>query len=222
MKKLHPRVLDLRDRKFGRLYVLDRDWSKRTIVFWLCKCICYNFASIQSSQLTAGTTKSCGCIRREMQTRHGMFKMPEYGIWQGIIDRCCRPERDPEAWARYGGRGIGICNEWKNNPRKFYEDLGPRPNKQMTVERIDNNKGYSKENCRWATRKEQGRNRRDNHIVKYQGVEMSLAAFRENFCSHFTHESIRYRLKQGLSTEQIINTPKHVRYSKLVAGMKFG
>ena len=210
-------LIDLRGQKFGRLIVLIRNKTYPKSTHWICKCDCYNFSSVESIGLRYETTKSCGCLRRELRTKHGLFKTDEYSIWKGIIDRCHnQSKQDPEIWARYGGRGIEVSKEWRNDVSKFYEDMGPRPSKRMTVERIDNNKGYCKENCKWATRKEQGRNRHDNHIVVFNGVEMPLSQFRENHCSWFTQESLRYRLKQGLTTEQIIQIPKHTRYTKLL------
>jgi hypothetical protein len=216
----HPRVCDLRGQKFSRLLVLHQDLSKTKAVYWVCRCDCGSQVSLQGSWISSGNTGSCGCLRRELRTKHGLFKTDEYMIWYGIKDRCYSSDRDPKAFERYGGRGIAMCEEWRNDVAAFYRDMGPRPNKQMTIERIDNNKGYYKENCVWATRKQQGRNRRDNRIVKYQGIEMPMCVFIERHCPYFTHEAVRYRLKQGLSTEQILSIPKGAHFSKLVAGKR--
>lgn len=101
---------------------------------------------------------------------HGMSETRDYKNWRGIIDRCCNSNY--HAFKYYGGRGITVCDEWKNSFLAFYRDMGTRPSKEHSIDRIDNNKGYSKENCRWATKTEQSRNTRinKNNTSGFRGV----------------------------------------------------
>jgi hypothetical protein len=115
--------------------------------------------------LRFGVSKSCGCLQRESVVRkntvHGHNRKgertPEYGTWAAMIQRC----RDPAAenWPRYGGRGISVCDRWLRF-ENFYDDMGTKPSPQHSIDRIDNNAGYFKENCRWATSSEQRVNQR--------------------------------------------------------------
>lgn len=153
--------------KFGKLTVLSRQFkNKRGQAHWLCKCKCGNEKIIAGHHLRSGHTKSCGCLNKP----HGMCGSPVYRIWQNMIKRC-EKEKNP-AYKDYGNRGITVCERW-HDFINFYADMGDRP-KGLTLERIDNNKGYSPNNCKWATMKEQSNNRRDNIIIKHKGQEFSL------------------------------------------------
>lgn len=101
---------------------------------------------------------------------HGMSNSSEYKIWRGIIDRCCNMKL--HYFKKYGGRGITVCDEWKNSFLAFYRDMGSRPSKNHSIDRIDNEKGYLKENCRWADRTTQARNKRiqKNNKSGFPGV----------------------------------------------------
>jgi len=106
---------------------------------------------------------------------------PMYAVWYGMIGRCHRPAR--KDYARYGGRGIKVCDRWFNSFEAFTEDMGERP-EGMSVERIDNDKGYSPDNCKWATPKEQANNRHDNNYVKYKGKYITVSGLAEQFNIH--------------------------------------
>ena len=167
---------DLTGQKFSLLTVLTYDGKSidgRTQ--WYCKCECGNTVSVQSKRLLSGHTKSCGCLRKEkfrlMITKHNLVKTPIYHIWQQMKKRCSNPNNP--AYKNYGGRGIKVCNRWLEF-ENFYKDIGERP-EGLTIERIDNNGNYKPGNCKWATRKEQCRNRRTNRMVSYMGKEKCLA-----------------------------------------------
>lgn len=169
--------LNLIGNKFGRLTVIKpfgkNKWGKSR---FLCKCECGNICIKIGTVLKRGDVNSCGCLQREIaikrNTKHGKSGTKIYQIWQGMIDRCCNS--NSKYYANYGGRGITICDEWRHSFECFYKDMGERPNK-MSIDRIDNNKGYSKENCRWATRIQQENNKTTNILISHNGENHSIA-----------------------------------------------
>jgi len=166
---------DLTGKVFGKLTVLKEAARRNGRIVWLCLCECGNKSIIQTSNLTNGHTKSCQCLRR---SKNGSSQLDVYNIWKGMIARCHKPQN--EAYEDYGGRGIVVCKRW-HNIANFIADMKERPSSQHTIDRIDNNKGYSPNNCRWATRVEQGRNKRNNKIIKINGVEKCLSEWVEQY-----------------------------------------
>jgi hypothetical protein len=175
-------MIDISGRRFGRWEVLRFSHEKESRAkYWLCRCDCGTERAVNSSMLISGKTVSCGCFMREnnsrlsrLRTKHGMYKSSEYRIWQLMKERCHTPQNP--AYPRYGGRGIHVCRRWRNSFENFYADMGPRP-KESQLDRIDNNEGYSKSNCRWADHVTQQSNRRDNRIISFQGKTQTMAAW---------------------------------------------
>lgn len=180
---------DLSGNVFERLTVMTKhsERSSSGTLMWKCKCTCGKTVIISGNSLRSGHTKSCGCYHREKaksqaaamgkkNRTHGKTKSPEYYVWRGMLFRC--NVASCSAYSNYGGRGIKVCERW-NRFDNFYADMGDRPSPQHEIDRIDVNKDYTPDNCRWVTVKEQQRNRRSNVMITYEGRTQCIAAWAE-------------------------------------------
>lgn len=199
---------DLTGRKFGRLTVIERSSSnKKREATWLCVCDCGNSKIVSGNQLRSGHTKSCGCLHSEVMinqnTTHGKSYTRIYRIWRSMIKRCYYPSY--EHYGIYGGRGIKVCDDWKNSFEVF--DKWAMANgyaENLTIDRIDANKDYCPSNCRWVTMKEQGNNRSTNVNLTLNGETHNIKQWSEMF--GISYGTVWSRLKRGWSLEKALQT----------------
>ena len=143
-------------------------------------------------------------MRNEMaKTTHGMSKTPEYQAWADMKHRCFNPNH--KSYSDYGGRGIAVCDRWKNSFEDFLADMGSRPTAKHSLDRIDNNADYSPENCKWSTKAEQQNNRRYNRLITIDDVTLTIAQWAEKMS--ISHQVIRDRLRDGWSEFAAVMTP---------------
>ena len=166
-------MIDLTNQRFGKLTVIRLDGKDhRHECKWLCKCDCGNETVVYGSHLRKGDTVSCGCVMRNVSRTHGLSKTRLYNIWQHMKYRCDNPKTDH--YDCYGGRGITYCDEWKDF--SVFKDwaLENGYTDELTIDRINVNGNYEPNNCRWATRKQQGENTRKTHLITHNGETHSL------------------------------------------------
>ncbi len=207
--------INLGGKRFGRLLVVSLKEIRGFSPYWNCVCDCGCQTIIVAYDLTRGHTKSCGCLGREAsairRTIHGATKhgksTHEYIVWASMKARCY--QRNSFGYKWYGAKGIRICRRWFNSFTNFLADMGPRPEGHQ-LDRIDTNGDYKPKNCRWATPKQQSRNRTNNHILKFRKQEYCIAEWAEK--TGLTRNAIFYRLKLGWSIEKTLTHPLRITH----------
>lgn len=198
-----PPIKDKIGMKFGFWTITGNPKRKNNHTYWSCLCICGNEKMVAMTTLLNGKSNSCGCKSRELSstktTKHGMAKTKTYKSWHSMIQR----SQGKGGHKSYVQRKITVCDEWKSFD-KFFQDMGERPEK-MTLDRIDNSKGYSKDNCRWATAKQQSNNTRKTLFVVIDGQSIPFMFACEKY--GIGESCARHRLKKGMSYEQVFKTP---------------
>lgn len=207
---LHPGCKRMEGQTFGRLTV-EGPAEKKS--YWLCRCECGGRKRVYRSSLIRGSIRSCGCLLRETTIKRNQARMtthghtrggkysPEFRIWHGMIARCHSPSglRNPN----YGGRNITVCDRWRYDFLAFLADMGPWPGPGYSIERKNNNLGYSPENCVWATVVEQGNNRRYCRHVEWRGQRMTVAQIAKEVS--ISPSMLYNRLNRGWDIERAIS-----------------
>ncbi len=206
--------IELTGRTCGRLTVVKFGETRRAHRYWDCLCSCGRIARVSASRINTGKTLSCGCLRAETtvrrnqeRTRHGHTtgygSSPEYVAWRSMRARCYYASNID--YSSYGGRGITVCERWQTFDG-FLADMGHRPSPGHTLDRYPDNDGnYEPGNCRWATARQQGRNRRTNHYVTVGVESYTIAEWSER--KGVSEDSIRWRLKNGWNPERAVSQP---------------
>lgn len=186
-EKFHPQgSRDLTGKIFGKWTVVSRAHYK-TYQFWNCRCECGSTRAVQVRSLLRGQSTSCGCQRAKVQ--HGWSGTKLYSVWQAMRARCSSP--NSSSYRNYGARGISVCERWDASFENFLADMGDRPSDDFEIDRIDNDGNYEPLNCRWVSRSDNNRNKRNNRTVKYRGRTELLS----DVCERYEHSvsTVSYR-----------------------------
>lgn len=212
MENAHYKFVDLTGRRFGKLIVIcQSNRNSRGFIQWLCSCDCGSQKNLITASLKSGNTQSCGCLQKERasaaNTTHGLYNhYPEYGIWNAMKNRCYN--KKVERYNRYGGRGIMVCDIWIASFEAFITDMGRRPSKFHSIERLNSDGDYCSENCIWATGEVQSRNRRDNIKITINGVSKLMIDWAKEY--GVKENLVRSRRARGWRLdEKIFTTPKN-------------
>lgn len=189
---------NLTGKRFGKLVVLGLGERKNGVITWKCKCDCGNINNVFSYNLTMGRTKSCGC-----NTVKGLTYSGIRDSYYNMRKRCLNPNN--KSYKNYGDRGITICKKWMTY-KGFLDDMLGTYKEGLTLDRINVNDGYYKENCRWVTMKIQNNNRRNNHCIRYNGENLTLMELSEKY--NVKYDLLKERLYRGLSIEYCLKDVK--------------
>lgn len=212
------RAIDLTGKVYGKLTVLRHlgrrksKSGKSSAMFVECRCECGRVAEFRSGSLQEGDTTTCGCSKGyalgiPSSIQHGLSRTPEYTAWIRMRRACY--DKGNASYDDYGGRGIAVCDRWLNSFENFLADMGPRPSAEHSVDRMKNDLGYSPDNCRWATRSEQARNRRSSKMLEYNGETKTMADWAESF--DIPYRLMKTRVRHGWPMEKIATQPARQR-----------
>lgn len=199
---------DLTGKRFGKLVVLgksDRTDNGRNFPFWHVLCDCGTEKDVDGAALKGGLTKTCGCGRAANFRKDGLATKHrrEYAVWQAMIQRCHNPKA--QRWNCYGARGIAVCDRWRSSFAAFFEDVGPRPSDEHSIERKENDGPYEPGNAVWATAAEQNRNKRTNHFIEHDGRNLTVTEWSRE--TGLSADLIARRHELGWPTEDIFGVP---------------
>jgi hypothetical protein len=213
------KFINIAGNKYGKLTAISYQGNdKHGKAVWLCRCECGNEKFFVGCDLRSNKIASCGCLQKELaseycrknKSKHKMCDTRIYSIWVHLKERCISKKSDN--FKNYGGRGITICDKWLDF-EGFYEDMGRSYEEHIkifgenntSIDRIDNNKSYMKDNCKWSTLIEQSNNKRNNKHILYNGETMTLAEASRKF--KINYDALLKRLKKGWSAEKALLTP---------------
>jgi hypothetical protein len=213
----YPRFKNLTGMAFGLLRVISFNGMQRvkgkTYASWIVACTCGKQYSIKASCLISGGVKSCGCVHPNLNGRNGIppkgtrrHTPPELNSWREMIRRCY----DPRTKDAVTYQGVKVCDRWRESYKNFLEDMGPRPEPKpdYSLDRIDGMGDYAPENCRWATRKQQNRNKRTTRVLAINGETKTVPEWCEIYGTY--KSLVNSRVKLGWDLERAVTTPKKV------------
>lgn len=198
VKPKSKRFNDIEGQNFGKLTVLSFAGGRR----WSCRCDCGNEVCVDRGNLNRGHTESCGCIGTR-PGEHGLSRSPEYRVWQGIKSRCFNPNN--KAFVNYGGRGIGMYQEWIDSFQKFFGHVGCKPSAKHTLGRINNDGNYEPGNVRWETWEQQLNNTRRSCFVEFRGERLTVSQVARKV--GVRQGAFAARLRTGMPIEEAISKP---------------
>jgi len=208
------KVKNIAGQKFGTLTAIEciGRKAKGRGHYWRCQCECGKVTEVSGSNLRSGAVASCGCVANKATSlrnrTHGHTEGDRptrvYRIWQCMLTRCYNPDR--ANWQDYGGRGIKVCDRWRESFENFYADMGEPPTPKHTLDRYPDNGGdYGPNNCRWATMSQQARNRRSTRMIEYQGRTMAISDWADEYGIKLA--CLTGRLNNGWDIEKALTTP---------------
>lgn len=206
------KFIDINGQRFGRLRVIERAPNdKNKLTMWHCLCDCGTAITTRSQDLRRGVSRSCGCLKvEELNARshkHGMVGTRPYRIWKNMKTRCYNSRT--KAYADYGGRGITVCERWKNSFENFWADMRPSYAPGLEIDRKDSKGNYCPENCRWVSKTVQNRNTRANHFVDSPLGRMTIAELSER--SGLDYGTLKRRVYKGWQGSQLIGPVKRTQ-----------
>ena len=201
---------NLTGKKFNKLTVIEFAYNKKGRTYWKCKCDCGNIAIVEAYKLKMRHTKACGCLgeynRKHLykySIKHQMMNTRLYRTWQNMKRRCDTPSTN--SYKNNVGRGIKVCNEWKNDFISFYNwAMANGYRDDLTIDRIDVNGNYEPSNCRWATSKEQSNNKRNNYYIEFNGEKHTITEWAER--AKIKRETIKYRIQHNYPLNKVFST----------------
>ena len=191
-------------KKFGRLIVVEQLVKGKGVC--LCRCDCGNIKKVRTDHLKRGYTLSCGCLQKERvsisNSKHNKSLSKLYGVWSSMKSRCYNKNNDK--YKNYGGRGISVCNDWRNDFSKFFSWAKNNGYKKgLTIDRIDVNGNYCPENCRWVDYKQQARNKTTNIKIMFQGKLIGMSEVAEIL--GIKYSKFVWRYKSGKTFDEIVS-----------------
>lgn len=194
--------------KIIKIKDLNKYDGSRKNKFGLYKCFCGKQFECLNTNINTGNTKSCGCLRKINASKnfktHGLTNTKVYRAWCSIKRRCYN--KNDVQYHTYGGRGITVSADWKNSFETFYKDMGEPPTQYHSIDRIDNDKGYSKNNCKWSTMKEQSNNKSTNRFLEYNGQIKTLTEWSNIY--KIESKLVYKRLDRGWDLHRALTQPK--------------